>query len=82
MTVAGACATTSCVPGEEVAGAVTYGVTLGDIPRDRVVVGEAVVVFFIVERIPYASKIIRPNRAFITSIEPKNENEEQGFVLV
>ena len=78
MAASGVCDRTGCVPAEVVSGSVDDGDTTGGVTGAGVVSGAEVVVVVMVECSTYDSKIVRPNRALSTSLEPETKNE-QGY---
>ena len=73
MAVVGVCAPVGCVNSEGVSGAVNDNETAGVINGSGVMLGVLVLMVVIVECSPCASNIVRPNCAFITSLEPETE---------
>ena len=76
MVIVRVCAPDGCVTAEGVAGALADAAPSGDIPRYGVVEGDAVALVVMVKCSPRDSKVLRPNRVFITSLEPETENEQ------
>ena len=68
------CAPDVCVPTEGVDIAVAGGDPTGGFPGAGMVAGDVVVVVVVVDCSPWDSKIVRPNRVFINSLEPETEN--------
>ena len=71
----GVCAPAGFVPVEVVSGVVDYVAPVGVVSGAVLVAGTTVVVVVMFKCIHHDPLIIRPNRVFITSLEPETEKE-------